>query len=193
MFAVNSWIDQNPGLETIHVTNSEIRRITNQKTPNEVLALVKIKNHQISSNFSRVLVLDDVRDPGNMGTIIRLCDWFGVDALVCSMNTVDIYNPKVVQSSMGSVFRTTIIYTDLAAYLEGVKSPIYGAFMRGRDIKNISFPEKWHLVVGNESNGITKDVSCFIDEKVVIKNLAKKAESLNVAIATSILLHEMSS
>ena len=122
-----------------------------------------------------------------------MCDWFGVCSIICSINTVDSYNPKVVQSAMGSLFRVSIIYTDLLEYLKGVKLPIYGAFMDGENVKNILFPRNLHLVMGNEANGITKEVSQLISKKVKIENVGKKTESLNVAVATSILLHEICS
>ena len=192
LFATNDWIYKNSDIEAIHISNSDLARISNQKNPNCVLALVKFKKYLIPSNKGIILVLDGINDPGNMGTIIRTCDWFGVRAIVCSMNTVDIYNPKVVQSSMGSVFRVPVIYTDLFDYLQGVKSPIYGAFMDGQNVKNVSFPEDLNLVIGNEANGITKEISQLISKKVKIENVGKQhVDSLNVAVATSILLYNI--
>ena len=193
IFATNNWIIENPTINVVKVSNDELRKISIQKTPNEVLALVKIRNHEISSYTGIILVLDNINDPGNMGTIIRTCDWFGVSAIVCSNNTVDIYNPKVLQSSMGSIFRLGIIYTDLSKYLKGISSPIYGAFMHGNDVKSILFPKNLHLVMGNEANGITKEITQLITDNIKIENIGKKTDSLNVAVATSILLHEICS
>ena len=193
LFATNNWINKNLTRNAIKVSNAELERISNQKTPNEVLALVKIKNYPIPSDAGLILMLDDINDPGNMGTIIRMCDWFGVRSIVCSTNTVNSYNPKVVQSAMGSIFRVAITYTNLSDYIKGVKSPIYGAFMDGENVKNISIPKGLHLVMGNEANGITKETSQLTTNKVKIENAGKRTESLNIAVATSILLHEICS
>ena len=130
---------------------------------------------------------------GNLGTIIRMCDWFGVTQLICSSNTVDCYNTKVVQSAMGSLFRVNITYLELATYLANIDMPIYGAHMNGIDVKGQEFPKQAHLIMGNEANGISESISQYITNKVSIKNIGKNAESLNVAVATSILLHEFCS
>jgi len=193
LFALKDWINDNKEVcEKVQVVNfKELERISNLKSPNKVLAVVKIKNYQILSGTGVTLVLDDINDPGNMGTIIRMCDWFGVNSIVCSNNTVDSYNPKVVQSAMGSIFRVPITYTNLSNYLKGVTSQIYGSFMDGENLKNVSFSKNLHLVMGNEANGITKEISQFITTKVKIENVGKKTESLNVAVATSIFLHEI--
>ena len=193
LFATNDWINENPTKNVIKVSNAELERMSNQMNPNEVLALVKIKTHSAPHATGITLVLDGINDPGNMGTIIRMCDWFGVNTIVCSTNTVDNYNPKVVQSAMGSIFRVAIIHTDLLKYLKAVKSPIYGAFLDGKNVKTSSFPKSLHLVMGNEANGITKEICPLITNKVKIENIGKNTESLNVAVATSILLHEICS
>ena len=190
LFASIDWIHNNPTIKSIKVSNSELKRISNQKKPNEVLALVNIKKHPIPSDTGSVLVLDDINNPGNMGTILRMCDWFGVQTVVCSFGSVDVYNPKVVQSSMGSIFRTVIVYKNLKEYLENIKLPIYGAFLEGDSVKNISPSKDFCLVLGNESNGISPDLSKLIINRVKIENIGKKTNSLNVAVATSILLHE---
>jgi TrmH family RNA methyltransferase len=191
LFATNKWKNNNRRTDVITVTNNDLKRISNQSNPNEVLALVRTKIHQEPSVAGLTLVLDDINDPGNMGTILRVCDWFGVRAIICSANTVDIYNPKVVQSAMGSIFRMPVIYTDLFEYLKLSKSPIYGAFLEGHNVKSISFPEDMFLVMGSESNGISKKISQLISNNVKINQIGDKTESLNVAVATSILLHEI--
>ena len=193
LFATNEWIDENLNCRVTEVSDAELERISNLKNPNAVLALVKIKNFQSPLNIGLILVLDDINDPGNMGTIIRMCDWFGICSIVCSNSTVDSYNPKVVQSAMGSIFRVSITYTNLSVYLKKIKTPIYGAYMDGINVKNISFPKDLHLVLGNEANGITKEISQLITNKIKIENIGNKTESLNVAAATSILLHEICS
>ena len=175
------------------VSSEELSRISNLTSPNNVLAIVRVSHQELENNTAITLVLDDVNDPGNLGTIIRICDWFGVTQLICSANTVDCYNPKVVQSAMGSLFRLDIKYLDLTTYLDDIDTPIYGAYMNGVDVKGQEFPKQTHLIMGNEANGISESVSKYVSNKVSIKNIGKNAESLNVAVATSILLHEFSS
>ena len=190
IFATNEWILKNTDVRTIKVSVSELDRISNLKSANNVLAIVKIKQENLSVTDGLTLVLDDINDPGNLGTIIRMCDWFGVKQLVCSKSTVDCFNPKVVQSAMGSLFRVPIIYTDLEEYVTKVDTPIYGAFMDGENVRNVKVPESVHLIMGNEANGISEEIDNLITDKVAIKNIGSSAESLNVAVATSILLHE---
>ena len=190
IFATNEWILKNTDIRAIKVNNSELDRISNLKSANNVLAIVKIKQENLSITDGLTLVLDDINDPGNLGTIIRMCDWFGVKQLVCSKSTVDCFNPKVVQSAMGSLFRVPIIYTDLEEYVTKVDTPIYGAFMDGENVRNVKVPESVHLIMGNEANGISEEINNLITDKVAIKNIGNSAESLNVAVATSILLHE---
>ena len=193
LFALKDWIDENKVVfEKIQVVSfKELERISNLKSPNKVLAVVNMRKQKILQQESAVtLVLDAINDPGNLGTIIRMCDWFGVQQIICSENTVDIYNPKVVQSTMGSLFRTHVIYADLSMYLAKVTTPIYGAYMDGENLKNIEINQKVHLVMGNEANGISEKIEKYISKRVAIKNTGGNTESLNVAVATSILLHE---
>ncbi|MDP7567677.1 MAG: RNA methyltransferase [Flavobacteriales bacterium] len=190
IFATNEWILKNTDVRAIKVPASELDRISNLKSANNVLAIVKIKQENLSITDGLTLVLYDINDPGNLGTIIRMCDWFGVKQLVCSKSTVDCFNPKVVQSAMGSLFRVSIIYTDLEEYITKVDTPIYGAFMDGENVRNVKVPESVHLIMGNEANGISEEINNLITDKVAIKNIGNSAESLNVAVATAILLHE---
>ncbi len=193
LFALKDWIDENKVIfdKIQAVSFKGLERISNLKSPNKVLAVVKLKKQEILQQESVVtLVLDDINDPGNLGTIIRMCDWFGVKQIICSENSVDIYNPKVVQSTMGSLFRIHIIYANLSTYLAKVTTPIYGAYMDGKNVKDIKINQKVHLVMGNEANGISEKIEKYISKKVVIKNIGGNTESLNVAVATSILLHE---
>ena len=193
LFALKDWINDNKEVsEKVQtVSFKELGRISNLKSPNKVLAVVKMKKQEIICQKSEViLVLDDINDPGNLGTIIRICDWFGVKQIVCSENTVDIYNPKVVQAAMGSLFRINVVYVNLVKYLGTVNTLIYGTYMQGKIIKDTNFERHSHLVMGNEANGISSEVSKFITNKVAIKNIGETTESLNVAVATSILLHE---
>lgn len=187
IYATKEWKVNNDNITQI--SNAELQRISNLKSPNKVLVVVQFKNHKIIKHDGITLVLDEINDPGNLGTIIRMCDWFGVKQIICSKNTVDIFNPKVVQSAMGSVFRVNVNYTDLENYLSDIKTPIYGAFMHGKNLKELKIPKSAHLVMGNEANGISAEINKLITDKVAIKNIGKSAESLNVAVATSILLH----
>lgn len=191
IYATNSWMKLNKGINATYISDNELKSISNQKNPNEVLAIVKIKNYKTILNSGVVLVLDDINDPGNMGTILRICDWFGICQIVCSNNTVDIYNSKVVQSSMGSIFRVNVVYTNLSDYLLKIKTPIYGAFVDGKSIGDVSFPKNFHLVMGNEANGISEKINRLVTKKVSIHNVSKKTDSLNVAVATSIFLYEI--
>ena len=196
LFALKDWIDENKAVfdKIQAISFKELERISNLKSPNKALAVVKMKEQKIIQQKSAVtLVLDDINDPGNLGTIIRMCDWFGVKQIICSENTVDIYNPKVVQSTMGSLFRTHIIYADLSTYLAKVTTPVYGAYMDGENVKDIESNQKAHLVMGNEANGISEKIEKHISKRVAIKNMGGNTESLNVAVATSILLHEFCS
>jgi TrmH family RNA methyltransferase len=137
--------------------------------------------------------LDDIRDPGNLGTIIRLCDWFGVTDLICSENTVDCYNPKVIQATMGSLTRVNVSYLNLENYLLNTSVPVFGTFMKGANLyKNNESTETGIVVLGNEANGISENIEKIITHKITIPKFGKiqQTESLNVAMATSIVLSE---
>jgi TrmH family RNA methyltransferase len=138
------------------------------------------------------MVLDDLRDPGNMGTILRLCDWFGIHQVVCSLETVDVYNPKVVQATMGSITRVRVTYTDLEVFLKKSKLPIFGTYMDGANIYKTILPEEGIIVMGNEANGISLEVSRLIKNRLSIPRFGQlqQTESLNVATAASIVLSE---
>lgn len=175
------------------VTAAELKKISFLKTPQTALALFKIPSNIEGEQHTGITVLlDDVRDPGNLGTIIRLCDWFGVTSLVCSTQTVDCYNPKVVQATMGSLSRIHISYVDITTYLEEEQRPVYGTFMEGDTIYTATLPEEAVIVMGNEANGISTIVEQFITQKIAIPRFGslQKIESLNVATATAICLSE---
>lgn len=174
------------------ITEAELKKISNLTTPNHAVALFKIPKGVAVDASQLVLALDDVRDPGNLGTIIRLCDWFGIEHVVCSEATVDCYNPKVVQATMGSMTRVSIHYLDLKSFLEASELPKFGAFMEGDTVYNQLLPNQGILVMGNEANGISSGIETLIDKKISIPHFGnlKAAESLNVATATAILLSE---
>jgi TrmH family RNA methyltransferase len=176
------------------ISLNELQKISTLKTPQEVIGLVKIPiwpvlNYKaLEKKFS--LVLDSVQDPGNMGTIIRTADWFGIQDIICSEDTVDVYNPKVVQATMGSLARVNIHYADLASVLPQIKLPIFGAMLNGQNMYNTYFGTEGLLVMGNEGNGISAAVEQLITSAVTIPRTGN-AESLNVAIATAILCSEI--
>jgi TrmH family RNA methyltransferase len=192
MFATDQY-QNSRSTDQIHlISSSELTRISNLKTPNQVLCVFEIPEERTVKRNGFTLVLDDINDPGNLGTIIRLCDWFGVDQLVCSKNTVDCYNPKTVQASMGSLARTDIVYTDLEEFLKNDERIIYGSFMQGENIYNSRLPENAVLIMGNEANGISKNIEKLIRKKITIPQFGKiqETESLNVAMAAAVLLSE---
>lgn len=172
--------------------NDELKKISNLSTANNCLALFQIPAEQPIQNSPITLALDDIRDPGNMGTIIRLCDWFGIRQIVCSEETVDVYNPKVIQATMGSISRVNITYLDLPNYLKDSKVLVYGTFMDGKNVYKEKLASDCILVLGNEANGISKNVEAVITNKLAIPRFGplQKTESLNVATATAIFLSE---
>ncbi|MBT8260977.1 MAG: RNA methyltransferase [Flavobacteriaceae bacterium] len=177
---------------TTLISEKELKKISFLKTPNTALALFKIPMPK-KIDFSKLVVaLDNVKDPGNLGTIIRLCDWFGLDNLICNLETVDCYNPKVIQATMGSIKRINITYTDLSELLNTRHETVFGTFMEGENVYKSNLPENGILVLGNESNGISEDISRTINKKISIPRFGniKETESLNVANATAILLSE---
>jgi len=176
----------------VQVTNQELKKISSLKTPNKVLALFKIPSEKKVNSSGLIVALDTINDPGNLGTIIRLCDWFGVEQLVCSKETVDCYNTKVVQASMGSLTRVSTSYLNLPEYLKTVSIPIYIADMNGVNIHKTKLPASAVLVMGNEANGISDTLKNLISNKISIPRYgdSMQVESLNVATATAILLNE---
>jgi TrmH family RNA methyltransferase len=179
-------------VDAIVLSEAELKKISFLKTPNKALALFKIREEAFLKQEGLIVALDAIRDPGNLGTIIRLCDWFGVKQLVCSETTVDCYNPKVIQATMGSLTRVQVVYTDLSIYLSETNLPIFGAFMDGTNVYKANLPTNGILVMGNEANGVSEEISTFITEKIAIPRFGdlQQTESLNVAMATGILLNE---
>ena len=174
------------------ISEAELKKISNLKTPNKVLAIFKFPDIKPIDDREWILALDDIRDPGNLGTIIRLCDWFGIQHLVCSENTVDCFNPKVLQATMGSIARVNIVYTDLLQFITDYKGLVYGTFMDGEPVYNIKLPQKGILVMGNEANGISNEIKNKVDKKISIPQFGgKQTESLNVATAAAIFLNEI--
>ena len=178
--------------KTTEITTQQLTKLSFLKTPQEVVAVFKIPDAQPIIDRGITLVLDDIRDPGNLGTIIRLCDWFGIQQLVCSPETVDCYNPKVVQATMGSLSRVQVNYQPLVPYLQDEKRRVYGTFLNGTSIYDASVSQDAVLVMGNEARGISPEVAAVIDTSITIPRFGtlSQTESLNVAMATSICLNE---
>jgi len=195
-------------LEHLFTTQNDFQEVTNDKkvivdvgdlkkisalaTPNSCLAVFKIPNEKKIQDSGLILALDAVRDPGNLGTILRLCDWFGINQLICSKDAVDIYNPKVVQATMGSIARVNVNYMDLESFINQTKMPVFGTFMEGDNIYKTVLPQEGIIVMGNEANGISPEIEKLIINRLSIPRFGtlQKTESLNVATATAVVLSE---
>ena len=178
--------------KVVEVSDTELKKISQLKSPNKVLGLFQIPLEKPIKSNGLILALDTINDPGNLGTIIRLCDWFGVEQLVCSKDTVDCFNQKVVQASMGSLTRIQINYLDLNEYLFETKLPIFIADMNGDNIYKSQLPKEAILIMGNEANGVSLETKELANSVISIPRFGKiqEIESLNVATATAILLSE---
>ncbi|MBL0096272.1 MAG: RNA methyltransferase [Bacteroidetes bacterium] len=186
--------------EVVRVSENELIQISGQQQPNKVLAVaeMKVANEDISVPASGFhLLLNQIRDPGNLGTIIRIADWFGVDGMFCSVDTVDCYNPKVVQSSMGSLFRVVPVYISLEKLLvenaQSAKLAVYSSHLQGDNLFSADLKKDAFVVMGNESRGVEPALNPFITKSILIPSksgLNEKAESLNVAVATGIVCSE---
>jgi TrmH family RNA methyltransferase len=176
----------------ISITEQELKKISALSTPNTCLAVFKIPAENKIIDTGLVLALDDIRDPGNLGTILRLCDWFGIKQIICSKETVDIYNPKVVQATMGSITRVNVNYVDLKTFLSQTKLPVFGTFMNGETIYQSNLPQEGIIIMGNEANGISDEIEKMVTNRITIPKFGElqKTESLNVATATAIILSE---
>lgn len=207
LFAVSAWAEVHQallepymGLVSI-ISERELQRISSLKTPGTVLAVFKTHSHKFDPKLTQselILMLDDISDPGNLGTIVRTADWFGIKHVVCSPETVDIYNPKTVQATMGSLARVKVYYSHLAEIL--VKLPlnisVYGALLNGKALTSLALANHGVLIIGNEAHGISKELLPFINVPVVIPSIQKggagtqRPESLNAAVAAAILCYE---
>lgn len=203
LIATNEWINnkQTDGIEIDIVTEEELARLSFLQHPQQVLAVFPILSNNQSEDYTKelkgklTLALDSVQDPGNLGTIIRIADWFGIETIICSHETADVYNPKVVQATMGSIARVKVIYTDLQKTLKHLSEslPIYGTFLNGDNIYKSNLSNDGVIVMGNEGRGISKEVAKVITNRILIPNYLegrKCADSLNVAIATAITCAE---
>jgi TrmH family RNA methyltransferase len=180
------------GEQLIEITETEMERISQLQTPQPALALLRqFKTVQLNEiNEDWVIALDAIRDPGNMGTIIRIADWFGIKHIVCSNDCVEVYNPKVVQASMGSILRVRVIEGDLNELLPQCPAPVFAATLHGVPAQKFSVPSKGTLLIGNEARGVADDLLKLVNAQISIPSFGA-AESLNAAVATGILLWEL--
>ena len=182
----------NYDIEKIYITKEVMKKLTELDTPNKIIGIVK-KNTPLPIG-NKILILDNIQDPGNLGTIIRSSVAFDIDTIVLSPNTVDIYNPKVIRSTQEMIFYTNIITLELKEFINEIKTKNYTIFgtnvRNGKNIKEITLPEKFALVLGNEGQGVSKEIESLCDDNIYIK-MSSKCESLNVSVATSILLYEV--
>ena len=179
------------------ISEKEMERISQLKSANSVLAGVELPKHKLSKadpTKELVLCLDRIQNPGNLGTIIRLADWFGISDIVCSEDTADCFNPQVVQATMGAILRVRVHYTNVAKWLEGHKGAnIYGTFLEGENIYNASLDRSGVVVMGNEGQGISAEVAKCVSHKLLIPPYPADrcgSESLNVAVATAVICSE---
>lgn len=208
VYALNEWIMEHRheipmGVPVLEVSNKDLERISGFKTPNKVLAVIKMPEETDEpelQNGALCLVLDKVQDPGNLGTIIRTADWFGIRQVICSVDTAELFSPKVIQATMGSFLRVNVSYTDLAPFLEKAarNQPIFGAFLEGNNMFEVMAPKEGILVIGNESKGISDEIARLVTRKVKIPGgrqhkKTDSAESLNASVAAGIMMAWMTS
>ncbi len=176
------------------ISQSELEKTGSLQSNDAALAVVKMRENKFFSAEENefVLVLDDIRDPGNLGTILRIADWYGIKKVICSENTVDFYNPKVISASMGSFTRIKTYYSEIPLFFEKInqKIEIIGTFLNSENVHHFEFPSSGYIVLGNESNGISAEVEQFITKKITIPRFGH-AESLNVGIATAVVLDNL--
>lgn len=177
----------------IHISENELKKISFLQNPKDSVAVCYLSEAVQYEDRNMQLVLDGIQDPGNLGTIIRLADWFGIEQIICSEDTVDFYNPKVIMASMGSFTRVNIVYTDLTGYLTGTENINIGTDMEGENIYTFKKPGKMNLILGNEGNGMRAETEKHIAKCVMIPRFGKSrsTESLNVSMAAGIILGQL--
>lgn len=200
LLATEAFLQQHPQLkadEVVVATHAEIERASLLNAPQQVIALFRLPEVMVVPNVANqlTLVLDKVQDPGNLGTIVRIADWFGIRSIVCSPDTVDVFNPKTVQATMGALARVKVYYTDLLDFLKNLPNgfPVYGTFLEGDNIYKMDLPQQAVVIMGNEGNGISKEVGQLVNRKLFIPSFPPNeptSESLNVAVATAITCAE---
>ena len=192
VYALDSWESPDAILEVTRIEAFELEKMSMLQTPNQVLAVAMMPQKKETLNLAGPLtiVLDGIQDPGNMGTIIRTADWFGITQIVASEDTVDVYNPKVIGATMGSFMRVSVTYKNLADWMPAIKLPVYGALLEGENVFTIKTPQKGLLVIGSEGKGIRENILDFITHPVTIPKIGE-AESLNAGIAAGIIVAQL--
>lgn len=194
VYAVKPWIDASQSLyknvKLNEVTDVELERISHLQTPNQVVAVIKKFANAQPGADSFTLYLDTIQDPGNFGTIIRIADWFGIKNIVCTPGCADLYNPKVVQSTMASIARVNVYYDDDGNWLKEQNVPVYAATLHGNSLQDHSRTDKGILIIGNESKGISDEIIQYATEQITIPKKGE-AESLNAAVASGIILSHL--
>lgn len=182
-----------PDLPITHISENELKKISMLQHPKDSVAVCYLDAQEKSEDKNIQLVLDGIQDPGNLGTIIRLADWFGIEQIICSEDTVDVYNPKVIMATMGSFTRVNVVYTDLVKYLYETGNVNIGTDMEGENIYTFEKPEKLNLILGNEGNGMRPETEQLIQKSVMIPRFGKSqsTESLNVSMAAGIILGQL--
>lgn len=177
----------------IQITENELRKISFLKTPKDSVAVCYLAEDEKMQDKEVQLVLDGIQDPGNLGTIIRLADWFGIEQIICSEDTVDFYNPKVIQATMGSFTRVNMVYTNLVDYLSKTENINIGTDMEGENLYTFQKPEKLNLILGNEGNGMRHETEKLLQQCITIPRFGKSqsTESLNVSMAAGIILGQL--
>lgn len=192
VYALDNWESPDATLEVIRIEAFELEKMSLLQTPNQVLAVAMMpqKKETLDLAGPLTIVLDGIHDPGNMGTIIRTADWFGITQIVASEDTVDVYNPKVIGATMGSFMRVSVTYKNLADWMPTIKLPVYGALLEGENVFTIKTPQKGLLVIGSEGKGIRENILDFITHPVTIPKTGD-AESLNAGIAAGIIVAQL--
>lgn len=190
IFVTSEFMENYPNATEISL--QDLKKVSTLVNPDDCIAVFEIPSRPVSEDTELTLALDRITDPGNLGTIIRLADWFGVKQIWCSHGTVDMYNPKVIQSTMGSLTRVEVLYMDLELAIQNSDLPVFATAMEGEHVYETTLPSKAIIVLGNEANGISSEVFSSADKKIAIPrfNNHQKTESLNVAMACGILLSE---
>ncbi len=176
-----------------HISENELKKISKLQHPKDSVAVCYLEPQERWEDKDIQLVLDGIQDPGNLGTIIRLADWFGIEQVICSEDTVDIYNPKVIMATMGSFTRVNVVYTNLTEYLSKTENVNIGTDMKGENIYSFKRPQKMNLILGNEGNGMRPETEQLIQKSVMIPRFgtSKSTESLNVSMAAGIILGQL--
>lgn len=201
LIATPAFLQQHPNLkadEVVEASHSEIERASLLNAPQQVIALFRLPSYPFNADVIKgqlTLALDRVQDPGNLGTIVRIADWFGIRNIVCSTDTVDVFNPKTVQATMGALARVKVHYTDLVPFLKSLPGdfPVFGTFLEGDNIYKMPLPQQAVIIMGNEGNGVSPEVGALVNKKLFIPSFPADeptSESLNVAVATAITCAE---